>query len=155
LSDTHHDESTACQIKSILIQQRRIRLAKPAFKLEVHARLVANFNHASKRLLESTLRSPDNCVLGVVGDVRPVEIGEVVILDGVIKRAASQVVQHGLVDRTRECEPSGRPRPRAILITCISGAVVRRIPISRSTSSASPASVHLDIPPHQFLIAEY
>ena len=65
--------------------------ASPNFagKPEMHARLVANLDHAPQRLFESGLHSADHLILGFVGEVGHVEIAEVVILDPVVERATS------------------------------------------------------------------
>jgi hypothetical protein len=53
----------------------------------MHARLVANLDHAAQRLVESGLYPTNYRILGVVGEVGRIEIAEVVILDPVVGRA--------------------------------------------------------------------
>jgi hypothetical protein len=65
--------------------ERRIWLAELRLEPEMHARLVANLDHAPQRLVESGLHSADHRILGLVGDIGRVEIGEIVILDSVIE----------------------------------------------------------------------
>src|SRR5215831_17244685 len=67
--------------------KRRIRLAEFHLEPEMHARLVANLDHAAQRLIESGFHTADHGILGLVGEVRRVKIGEIVILYSVVERA--------------------------------------------------------------------
>ena len=49
--------------------------------------MVANLDYAPQRLFESGLHSTNYRILGLIGEVRSVEIGEVVTLDPVVERA--------------------------------------------------------------------
>jgi hypothetical protein len=50
----------------------------------MHTSLVANLNHARQRLVESGLNAANYCIFGLIGEVRRIEIGEVVIPDPVV-----------------------------------------------------------------------
>jgi len=76
-----------------------------ALKPDMDARLVAHFDNAPQRLIKSRRDPPDHRVLGFVGNVRGVEIAEVVIPYPIIGRPLRQRVQHPLIDRARHDEP--------------------------------------------------
>ena len=72
---------------SAVRRERPVRLAELCLEPEMHARLVANLDHAPQRLVESGLHSTNYCILGLVGEIGTVEIAEVVILDPVVEGA--------------------------------------------------------------------
>jgi hypothetical protein len=67
--------------------------------------LIANFDHAAQWLIESGAHSANYRILGFVGKVGRVKIGEVEIFDPVVERATGQVVEHRLVNCAGKHEP--------------------------------------------------
>jgi hypothetical protein len=52
----------------------------------MHTSLVANLDHTPQRLVESGVHPVNDRILGLIGEVRRIEIAEVVILDPVVQR---------------------------------------------------------------------
>src|SRR5690348_2717552 len=81
-------------------RKRPVHLAELRLEPEMHACLISNLDDAAQRLVESGPNSTNHCILGLIGEVRSVEIGEVVILDPVVERATRQMIKHGLINCT-------------------------------------------------------
>jgi len=79
-----------CRWPEIMIdnaRERRVRLAELRLEPEMHTCLVANLDHLPQRFAESGVDSANYRILGLVREVRRIEIAEVVILDAVVERA--------------------------------------------------------------------
>src|SRR5690348_8580494 len=71
----------------------------------MHTRLVANLDHGSQRLIERGAHSTNYGILGLIREVRCVEIGEIVILDPVVERATGEAIEHRLINSARKNQP--------------------------------------------------
>jgi hypothetical protein len=103
-ADCEHRRDEALQ-RLCRAGNRRIGFAEMRLEPDMHARLVAHLDGASQRLLEGGRHPADHNVLGVIGNVRSIEIAEVVVPDAVIGLAPGQVVQHPLIHRARHHQP--------------------------------------------------
>lgn len=74
---------------------------------QVDAGLVADL-HRGGQTCEQLVPGPDDRVLGVPGQVRGVEVGEVVVEDARLRRLAADHVPHRLVQAPRDQVPAGQ-----------------------------------------------
>ncbi len=71
------------------------------FEPDMHPRLVAHLDGAFQRLVKRGGDPADHQILRFVGNIRGIEIAEIVIPDAVIGGTAGQAVQHTLIYRAR------------------------------------------------------